>query len=150
VRVNQTIKILYKKYHKYELGDSLHLLLKTIIMSKQLPEKFIEKYSTLSSEELLEKLYDAEQASVEYKKENKKNTDEFSEREKDYLKRLEKLESETSERAKADFLRDKSLTDDEKKVFEEKLGKGYDLQDAYNVATLESQKAQNNADKVNN
>jgi hypothetical protein len=124
-------------------------LLKKSIMSKQLPEKFLEKYSSLSSEELLEKLYDAEQASVEYKKENKKNSEEFTEKEKDYISRLEKLEGETSERKKADFLRDKKLTDDEKKVLDEKLAKGYDLEDAYNIATRDSQIAQKNADKLN-
>jgi len=118
-------------------------------MWKQLPEKFLEQYKDLSPEELLEKLHDTEEAIVSLKKENKGSSKEFSEKEKEYNSRIEKLEADFSQRKKDDFLRDKKFTDDERKVFDEKLSKGYDLEDAYNIATHESQIAARNADKVN-
>ncbi len=119
-------------------------------MWKQLPEKFLEQYKDLSPEELLEKLHETEEAIISLKKENKGSSKEFSEKEKEYNSRIEKLESDFNQRKKDDFLRDKTFTDDEKKIFDEKLGKGYDLEDAYNIATRESQISQRNADQVNN
>lgn len=117
--------------------------------NKELPQKFMEQYWDLTQEELLAKLHESEQANVEKNKKIKEQENGFSKEKTELEKRLEKIEGEQKSREKSDFLRWKEISDDELKAFEERISKGYSLDDAYLLATKDSQEARKNTEALN-
>ena len=111
---------------------------------KKLPEKFLEKYSELSQEELLDKLHDSEQANVRNKQSKKEVEKEYEWKMWDMQKQIDELSKSSKSSEIENFLSGKQLSDEEKITFNEKLEKGYLKEDAYNLATLESNKQTQN------
>ena len=107
-----------------------------------------EKYSSLNQEELLNKIDELEWKIVDYKKETKTTKSESSKTIEDLQARIEELEKSNKKTENDDFLKNKKISDDEKKIYEEKIAKGYDKEDAYLIATKESSKISNNQEEI--
>ena len=105
-----------------------------------------EKYWEMSQEELFAKIDELEGKIVDYKKETKSTKTESSKTIEDLKSRIEELEKSNKNSENDNFLKDKKLSEDEKKIFEDKLAKGYDKEDAYLIATKESSKISENSD----
>lgn len=114
-------------------------------LEKMNKEQFLEKYKDLSQEDLLEKLYNSEQANIE----NKKKTKESKSENDELLKRIEELEKGSKKSELDDFLKDKNLSDDEKKIFEEKVNLWNSKEDAYFLATREKQEISQKQEQIN-
>lgn len=107
-----------------------------------------EKYSDLSQDELLDKIEELEWKIVDYKKETKSTKNESSQTIKDLQEQINELKKSQNKIKKDDFLKDKKMTDSEKKIFEEKVAKGYDKEDAFLIATKESSEINKNQDEI--
>ncbi len=103
-----------------------------------------EQYANLSSEELLDKIEELEGVIVEKKKETKSTKKESSKTIEDLQKQIDELKTGTQSTQIEVFLKDKNLSEDERKVFEEKLAKGLDKDEALFLATRESEKQKEN------
>lgn len=107
-----------------------------------------EKYSSLNQEELLNKIDELEGKIVDYKKETKTTKSESSKTIEDLQARIEELEKSNKKTENDDFLKDKKISDDEKKIYEEKVSKWYEKEDAYLIATKESSKISTNQEEI--
>lgn len=107
-----------------------------------------EKYWEMSQEELFAKIDELEGKIVDYKKETKSTKTESSKTIEDLKSRIEELEKSNKNSENDNFLKDKKLSEDEKKIFEDKLAKGYDKEDAYLIATKESSKISENREEI--
>lgn len=66
------------------------------------------------------------------------------------MKRIEELEKGSKKSELDIFLKDKELSDEDKKSFDEMVKKWYDKEHAYQLATLEAQKATQNQKEIAN
>lgn len=107
-----------------------------------------EKYSSLNQEELLNKIDELEGKIVEYKKETKTTKSESSKTIEDLQAQIDELKNQNKKTENDDFLKNKKISDDEKKIYEEKIAKGYDKEDAYLIATKESSKISANQEEI--
>ena len=107
-----------------------------------------EKYWEMSQEELFAKIDELEGKIVDYKKETKSTKTESLKTIEDLKSRIEELEKSNKNSENDNFLKDKKLSEDEKKIFEDKLAKGYDKEDAYLIATKESSKISENREEI--
>lgn len=107
-----------------------------------------EKYQELTQDELLDKIEELEWKIVDYKKEIKTTKSESSKTIEDLQIQINELEKSSKNSENEDFLKNKKLSDDEKKIFDEKVAKWYDKEDAYLIATKESSKILNNQEEI--
>ncbi len=107
-----------------------------------------EKYQELTQDELLDKIEELEGKIVDYKKETKTTKSESSKTIENLQARIEELEKSNKKTENDDFLKNKKISEDEKKVYEEKIAKGYDKEDAYLIATKESSKISANQEEI--
>ena len=107
-----------------------------------------EKYWEMSQNELFAKIDELEGKIVDYKKETKSTKSESSKTIEDLKSRIEELEKSNKNSENDNFLKDKKISDDEKKIYEEKNAKGYEKEDAYLIATKESSKISNNQEEI--
>ncbi|PZM81836.1 hypothetical protein DLH72_05050 [Candidatus Gracilibacteria bacterium] len=107
-----------------------------------------EKYKDLSQEELLDKIEELEGKIVDYKKETKSTKSESFKTIEDLQAQIDELKKSNKKTENDDFLKDKKISEDEKKIFEEKIAKGYDKEDAYLIATRESSKISANQEEI--
>lgn len=107
-----------------------------------------EKYWEMSQDELFAKIDELEDKIVDYKKETKSTKSESSKTIEDLQAQIDELKKSNKKTENDDFLKDKKISEDEKKIFEEKLAKWYDKEDAYLIATKESSKISANQDEI--
>lgn len=113
-----------------------------------LPEKFLEKYWEMEHWELLEKLHEAEKASVKYKKESKSTEKESNSQIEELQKQIDDLKKGSQKSELDDFLKGKELSEDEKKSFDEMVKKGYDKEHALKLSTLDSETQKANQEAI--
>ena len=108
-----------------------------------------EKYQELTQDELLDKIEELEGKIVDYKKETKTTKSESSKTIENLQNQIDELKRSNEKKDNEDFLRDKKFnSDEEKKVYEEKVNKWYSKEDAYTIATLDSKKQEKNQEDI--
>lgn len=107
-----------------------------------------EKYSSLSEDEIFAKIDELEGKIVDYKKQTKSTKSESSRTIEDLQAQINELKNQNKKSENDDFLKDKNISEDERKIYEEKISKGYDKEDAFLIATKESSKINENISEI--
>lgn len=107
-----------------------------------------EKYSSLSEDEIFAKIDELEKKIVDYKKQTKSTKSESSKTIEDLQAQINELKNQNKKSENDDFLKDKNISEDERKIYEEKISKGYDKEDAFLIATKESSKINENISEI--
>lgn len=107
-----------------------------------------EQYEDYTFEELLNKVEELEWTVVEYKKEAKNTKKESTSTIENLQAELDALKKSNSEKEQKDFLEWKNISPEERKLYEDKIAKWYDKEDAYLIATKESKNLSDNQENI--
>ena len=107
-----------------------------------------EQYEDYTFEELLNKVEELEWTVVEYKKEARNTKKESTSTIESLQAELDALKKLNSEKEQKDFLEWKNISPEERKLYEDKIAKWYDKEDAYFLATKESKNLSDNQENI--